>query len=196
MPRAPRVREIQIPDIIDAALLEFQSKGYDGVRMVDIARRARIQRSSIYRCFPSKSALLTAVNNRLFEPIHVLMISCGSLPPLEGLRRFIEAYLKFWAAHPREQEFYLMDIVKTLRNRAAWPFINARIAEMINWYDLQLWRGVQSGQFAKHDTRARATALFTAIDGCIPYITTSKLLTIKKAVSRLDTALIADLIIH
>jgi hypothetical protein len=39
----------------------------------------------------------------------------------------------------------------------------------------------------------RATAIFCAVDGCIPYITMSKLLPVKKALTRIDKALLSDL---
>jgi AcrR family transcriptional regulator len=80
MTRHPGPRDIRIADIIDAALHEFREKGYDQVTLSDIARRANIPRTTIYRYFPNREALLTAVNNRIFEPVQALIAACGSLP--------------------------------------------------------------------------------------------------------------------
>jgi AcrR family transcriptional regulator len=193
MPRTFR-KDSFISDIIEAALQEFLSRDYDKVRMEDIAIRAGVRRSNLYRYFPNKDGILAAVNTRFFEPVQVMMNTCGQGDPLAGLRRFIGDYLQFWASHPREQAFYLIGTVKTLQNRVAWPYISARVAEMINWYDMMLSRAVRDGQLTKHDTRSRATTLFCAVEGCIPYVTMSKLLSVKKALIRIDKALLTDLL--
>lgn len=52
------VRESRRSDIMQAALAEFCAKGIEAVSMSEIARRARIGKSTIYEYFPSKDQLI------------------------------------------------------------------------------------------------------------------------------------------
>lgn len=62
-----QARESRRADILRAAFEEFCSGGYDRTRMEHIARRAGIGKSTIYEYFPSKTELLTAVGEWMFE---------------------------------------------------------------------------------------------------------------------------------
>ena len=48
-------------EILDAAFLEFSSKGYAGTSMEDIARRARASKETLYAWFQNKEALLNTL---------------------------------------------------------------------------------------------------------------------------------------
>ena len=62
-----QARESRRADILRAAFEEFCGGGYDRTRMEHIARRAGIGKSTIYEYFPSKTELLTAVGEWIFE---------------------------------------------------------------------------------------------------------------------------------
>src|SRR4051812_22119689 len=59
--------------ILDAAVVEFEQHGFRRVALDDVARRARVSRTTIYRRFASKDQLVAAVvereNVRLFTDI-------------------------------------------------------------------------------------------------------------------------------
>src|SRR5262245_11703108 len=59
--------------ILDAAVVEFERRGFRRVALDDVARRARVSRTTIYRRFSNKDELVAAViereNARLFEYI-------------------------------------------------------------------------------------------------------------------------------
>jgi AcrR family transcriptional regulator len=59
--------------ILDAAVVEFEQHGFRRVALDDVARRARISRTTIYRRFSNKDELVAAViereNTRLFSDI-------------------------------------------------------------------------------------------------------------------------------
>jgi AcrR family transcriptional regulator len=62
-----------IEAILDAAVVEFEQHGFRRVALDDVARRARVSRTTIYRRFANKDDLLAAViereNVRLFADI-------------------------------------------------------------------------------------------------------------------------------
>ncbi|RPH94670.1 TetR/AcrR family transcriptional regulator [candidate division KSB1 bacterium] len=193
MPGTIQAKDKRIKDIINAAFREFIRWGYDGVSMEKIAKRAKIDRSTLYHYFSNKESVLAAVRERLFEPVQVMMNSAGGLDAVTGLRKFIEDYLKYWASHPREQEFYLLGVVHTLQNKVWWPHVNVRIAAMINWYEYMLSCGVKQGQLVKHDTAAQATALFCAVEGAVPYVTTcTKTLSVKRVVKGIMKGIVEE----
>jgi AcrR family transcriptional regulator len=59
--------------ILDAAVVEFEQHGFRRVALDDVARRARLSRTTIYRRFANKDELVAAViereNARLFADI-------------------------------------------------------------------------------------------------------------------------------
>jgi AcrR family transcriptional regulator len=59
--------------ILDAAVVEFEQHGFRRVALDDVARRARISRTTIYRRFSNKDELVAAViereNTRLFADV-------------------------------------------------------------------------------------------------------------------------------
>jgi TetR/AcrR family transcriptional regulator len=54
--------------ILRAAAQEFVDKGFNGVTMAQIAKRARLSRQLVHHYFPSKEGLLKAVNEGLYRP--------------------------------------------------------------------------------------------------------------------------------
>jgi AcrR family transcriptional regulator len=55
--------------ILRAAAHEFVERGFNGVTMSQIAKRARLSRQLVHHHFPSKAGLLKAVNERLYRPV-------------------------------------------------------------------------------------------------------------------------------
>src|SRR5271170_107805 len=50
--------------ILDAAVVEFQQHGFRRVALDDVARRAKVSRTTIYRRFAGRDELVTAVIDR------------------------------------------------------------------------------------------------------------------------------------
>ena len=67
--------------ILDAAVVEFERHGFRRVALDDVARRARVSRTTIYRRFSNKDELVAAViereNVRLFADIAVELKNAG-----------------------------------------------------------------------------------------------------------------------
>jgi AcrR family transcriptional regulator len=67
--------------ILDAAVVEFERHGFRRVALDDVARRARVSRTTIYRRFANKNELVAAViereNVRLFADIATELKNAG-----------------------------------------------------------------------------------------------------------------------
>lgn len=63
-----RTKALRPFQILDAALDEFCTRGYDATRIEDIAKRAKISKALVYVYYPTKIDLFLAVAQRLIEP--------------------------------------------------------------------------------------------------------------------------------
>jgi AcrR family transcriptional regulator len=55
--------------VLDAAIVELAHSGYHGFRMDEVASRASVNKTTIYRRWPNRAALITAVVDRLRAPL-------------------------------------------------------------------------------------------------------------------------------
>jgi AcrR family transcriptional regulator len=62
---APEVRQA---DILTAALEEFSRHGFEGARMEDVARAAKVSKGTVYLYYPTKQALFEALVMRDIAP--------------------------------------------------------------------------------------------------------------------------------
>jgi len=60
--------DVRIPQILDAALVEFAERGFAATRMDDIARRSGLSKGGLYAHFGSKDAVFEALLQRSLTP--------------------------------------------------------------------------------------------------------------------------------
>ncbi len=61
--------ELVVRRVLDAALVELSDSGYAGLRMEAIASRAAVNKTTIYRRWPDRVALVTALVERMRTPL-------------------------------------------------------------------------------------------------------------------------------
>lgn len=94
-PRADAVRNRE--RVLEAAKAVF-SEGGTGTGLEAVARKAGVGIGTLYRHFPTREALYEAVYRREVEQLNELARQLAAeLPPLAGLRRWVEALLEFVA---------------------------------------------------------------------------------------------------
>src|SRR6185436_7937576 len=73
----------------------FRRHGYHAVNVEDIGRAAGINASSVYRYFPSKSALLAAAFYRASDRVAEATVAAlsSSAGGADALRRMVESYV-------------------------------------------------------------------------------------------------------
>ncbi len=78
--------------VLDAAIVELARSGYAGFRMDEVAARAGVNRTTIYRRWPNRMALVTDVVGRLRTPLrHNPLPDSGALE-----QDLIEAFARRW----------------------------------------------------------------------------------------------------
>ncbi|UYN93066.1 MAG: TetR/AcrR family transcriptional regulator [Enhydrobacter sp.] len=91
-------------EILAAAKELFLEQGYDATTIRRIADRVGISAPALYLYFTDKEALMLALCDQAFGH---LLVAIGDLErtvadPLERMRKFGEAYIRFGLAHPDE----------------------------------------------------------------------------------------------
>jgi len=148
--------------ILEAAEPLLAERGFDGVSIMDIARRAGVSKANIYHHFASKEALYLATVKYAFRDMTTLVaeLDAGAGPPEEQLSRFTRAHLDFLIHHPNVPRLILRELLSSreLRGRplAEQVFSGhfARLSAIIR-------RGQQSG-FLRDDVDAGHMAIAIA----------------------------------
>ena len=88
-PRWRRRAEARPEEILEAALAEFNERGFEAARMEDIGKRAGLSKAGVYLYFPSKMALLEALIEARVSPLATqaqTLAHAGKDDPLAALR--------------------------------------------------------------------------------------------------------------
>ncbi|MGN6696475.1 MAG: TetR/AcrR family transcriptional regulator [Aquihabitans sp.] len=118
--------------ILAAGRGAFFDQGYDATTMAAIARQAGVATANIYRYFPDKSALFTAVlpDELIAEHDRLLDVRVGALvEPIDGSDPADEL-LAFWLAHRREVAT-LLDHEGTTTRSWYGPAFVTRLADLV-----------------------------------------------------------------
>lgn len=108
-PRASSLRMRQT--IIDAALLEFSTKGYDGGRVDEIALKAGVNKNVLYHHFGSKDGLFVAVLEHTYRNIRSKQedLQLRTLDPETGMRRLVVFTGRIWMQYPQFQRLLMSE---------------------------------------------------------------------------------------
>ena len=157
--------------IVEAALAEFLDKGYENSSMDSIARRAGLSKGGLYHHFRSKDKILLFANEKLSEPVAALMANAVRRhSAAESLRSYIRLYLKYWKDRPKELIFFFLSMTRVLASAEVWHLYEQYAEQNISFFQGLLHKGIRAGEFSPHDTRARAVALMSALDGVVGYL--------------------------
>jgi len=88
--------------ILDVAIQEFSAKGYDGARVDDIMRLAKVSKNLIYHYFGSKEKLFIAVLESAYQGMHTYQLSwpLDVSSPIDGIRKLVRSTFKYWRDNP------------------------------------------------------------------------------------------------
>ena len=88
--------------ILDVAIQEFSAKGYDGARVDDIMRLAKVSKNLIYHYFGSKEKLFIAVLEQAYQGMHGHHMTwpLDVSSPVDGIRKLVRSTFKYWRDSP------------------------------------------------------------------------------------------------
>ena len=187
-------KDERISEIIGAAVEIFVEMGYERASMNTIAARAGVSKGGLYHHFKSKDEILLAANTEYMKPIYEFMQIAQSIAdPVDSLKGFIKNYLFYWLSHEKELMFTFLSMAKMLAQNTMWPMIDGYSSEMIGFYESILRKGVETGKLRNHDVKARATALFSALDGVSGYVVMCDSLSVETITEQFIEVFLRDL---
>ncbi|MCX8128724.1 MAG: TetR/AcrR family transcriptional regulator [Clostridia bacterium] len=176
-------KDKRIGDILNAAVDEFLDKGYENASMESIARKAGVSKGGLYHHFRSKDEVLLYANEKLNEPVDAMKSLIKEHPCVEeGLKFFIRSYLEYWTVHKKELIFFFLSMTKALSYSGIFNLYEKYLEEHIDFFSGLFRKGIESGEFIQHDTRASAVALISALDGVLAYLVLDKKLKLDETI--------------
>jgi TetR/AcrR family transcriptional regulator len=122
--RAPQQRSLDTRDrLVDAALQEFATHGFDGATTREIARRAGVALAALPYHFTTKEALWRAAADRIFallsETFRARFSGLEGVDLTTRLRLILRDFVRFAAAHPELHRFMIQEGMRE-SPRLAW----------------------------------------------------------------------------
>lgn len=152
-PRPKRVYDAERTrrTILDAASASFAEKGFSGANVNEIVARAGTTKPMIYYHFGSKEGLFAAVLEEVYAAMREIesSLDLGAAPPVEGLRRLVEATFDYHDAHPDWMRLIAIANIHDAQHLAGSPSIAARNMPVIAILADLLERGRASGVFKR-----------------------------------------------
>ncbi|MFP5308595.1 MAG: TetR/AcrR family transcriptional regulator [Actinomycetes bacterium] len=96
--------------IVDAATALFDQRGFHATSIDDIGAAAGISGPGLYRHFPSKDALLTAVFDRIWDRLRPAVDDAAGRPPAEALRTLLAAHVELALTDPGALRLLLREL--------------------------------------------------------------------------------------
>ncbi len=99
--------------ILDAALIEFAAKGYEGTQVSTIADQAGLSTGSLFRCFPSKERILLTLMDRFAAAVErrirrVIAVQDDGMYRVEGA---LEVCLDMFSQYRRQTKILFSQVV-------------------------------------------------------------------------------------
>lgn len=188
--------------IIDAALQEFSTKGYDGGRVDEIALRAGINKNVIYHHFGNKDGLFVAVLTHTYENIRTRQedLQLRTLDPQTGMRRLVVFTGRIWVQFPEFQRLLMSENLIGGKHMEAMAVSNL-YNPLLDTINLLLARGREENVFRDdidpidlYISITSLTAHYVNNQHTFQAIFKEKLMTPNRVKQRLDHA--ADMIVR
>jgi AcrR family transcriptional regulator len=189
-------KEKRIEDIVNAAIEVFLDKGYEGASMEAIAGKAGISKGGLYHHFKSKEEILYYANNKLCEPIAAFVQEAIDKPnPDEGIKSYIENYIRHWLGHQKELNFFFLTMTKALAWPQTWEAFAKYYDEMEEFLRKLFERGIRKGRFADHNVMGSTLALIASLDGILVYLVMNHNLEVEEVIRNLEDKFVDSLLI-
>jgi AcrR family transcriptional regulator len=152
--------------ILDAALVVFARRGLDATRVSDLAAAAGMSQGLLYRYFPSKEAVFSALVERALEGARRLTDAALQHPgtPWERLEALCEAMLKALSERPDYHALTVQAAAPSAPAEAHAALVTSGAATFTSLVRL-LVEGQATGQVAPGDPSEMARAFFALIEG-------------------------------
>ncbi len=138
-----------MPAILDAAEIEFATKGFAAARTESIATRANVVKGLIFHYFKSKEGLYEAVLMRAYQPLSEALDKSleKNLNATDALLSFIERLLAAMTEHPLSPVIFMLESIQG----GGEHFRKLGMPSLYSRVEVLLKKGIASGEFREMD---------------------------------------------
>jgi TetR/AcrR family transcriptional regulator, repressor for uid operon len=152
--------------ILQAAEISFAERGFHATTMNDVAAESKISVGALYRYFPSKNALITAIIDRSYQSALAYFAEGDATRTLSLALASIFGDLVSDPPGRRERALIAEVIAESFRNSSVDQALTANELEMEGWLTAQLVDAKADGQLnAELDPASIALVLTALYDG-------------------------------
>ncbi len=155
--------EFRTGAILEAATHLFAEKGYGGVTVEEIARRAGIAKGTVYLYYASKDEVYRAAFARNIAELRERTEAAMAAAPTaaETIRAFVATKLRYLEEHRDFFRVYFSEVHPGLDGSPALrDEIEASVRGQLRVLAAELGRGVAAGEVRRTDVEAAARAVF------------------------------------
>lgn len=148
--------------ILEAAQDVLRRYGPAKATVVDVARALGVSHGSVYRHFPSKTALREAVTQRWLDESHAALaaVMAEDAPAAARLRDWLSALFSFKRKKALDDPELFATYMVLVKEASA--VIDGHVADMVGQIRQIIAAGVEGGELAAPDPAAAARAVFDA----------------------------------
>jgi TetR/AcrR family transcriptional regulator len=107
-----RIRTRNLAQILDAAIIIFTQKGYDGTTIAEIAQAAGLPKANVYYYFKTKKAIYTRLIENLIHQWDAALDNLqADRDPADALAGYIRAKLEFSRLHAAQSKMFASEVV-------------------------------------------------------------------------------------
>ena len=159
-----RSTEDRQQQIVLTVLALAAEQGVDAITTQAIADRIGLTQGAVFRHFPTKEAIWSAVLDWLVAKMEELFGAAEGLPPLAALKRVFEAYMALFARYPAVPRLFFSDTF-----HHPYPRLHARLQAMVRSCEERLatWirQAQRAGDISPVSSPVAAKLLLTCIQG-------------------------------
>ncbi len=135
--------------ILEAAIVEFATRGLGGARVSRIAERACTNKRMLYHYFGNKEALYLAALEAVYETIRgkELALDVDHMPPDEGMRALVRTVWQQFLEHPEFISLLNSENLHRARYLARSKRVPALQSPLVEMIARLLRRGAEAGLF-------------------------------------------------
>jgi AcrR family transcriptional regulator len=163
---APPGRAVRrTPDrILDAAMVEFGTRGYEATSLDDLAGRLGIRKQTILYWFPSKEVLLEAVVDQCADEVTVRLVAAlvSAEAGFGRVEAMVKAMFRLAARHPAMLGF-LREVTR-LGPPASTRLLD-RLEPLVSRAAAFLETEMDAGRMNRHDPRLLLLAAYSMVTG-------------------------------
>jgi TetR/AcrR family transcriptional regulator len=147
--RPKRSAAVAKDKIIKAAIAEFASKGLDGARVDEVARRSGVNKTLLYQYVGNKDDLFTAALETAYQSIRERQqdFVARKMDPEAGVRQLVHLLMSIWVEHQEYGKLLASENFHGGKHVKRSKLIGEMYGQLVDALTDLLKRGAQQGVF-------------------------------------------------